>query len=86
MTRFTRLFALVAAVATLLLADPSRADGSIRVNAQPLPPVHSHDRSSGANATVNVNPQPPRPIHPGSRVGSPNALVDVNPQPLPPRS
>ena len=86
MTRTIRLCALVAAIASPFLADPSRAGGPMHVNPQPLPPIHSESRPQGSNARINVNPQPPPPLHPDSRTGGSNAPVNVNPQPLPPRS
>ena len=84
MTRVIRLCALIAAIASPFLADSSRAGGPIRVNPQPLPPIHSESRPQGSNARINVNPQPlprfTRKPHGGS-----NAPVNVNPQPQPPR-
>lgn len=85
MTRFIRLCALAAAIASPLLANPSLAGGPNYVNPQPLPPIHSDGRSQGATVRINVNPQPLPPIHPESRPGGPNTQVDVNPQPLPSR-
>jgi hypothetical protein len=85
MIRLTRVCALIAAIATPFLADPSHAGGPLHVNPQPLPPIHSDGRSQGVNARISVNPQPLPPIHPDSRVGGSNAPVNVNPQPLPPR-
>jgi hypothetical protein len=86
MTRVIRLCALIAAIASPFLADSSRAGGPIRVNPQPLPPIHSESRPQSSNARINVNPQPLPPIHPESRTGGLNAPVNVNPQPQPPRS
>ena len=85
MTRVTRLCAFIGAIAALSLADPSRAGGPIRVNPQPLPPIHSDGRPPEVKARISVNPRP-LAVRPESRVGGSNAPVNVNPQPLPPRS